>query len=112
MISFVALATLLAWRGAEAYPRFWYDSDYLIAYGYGPDAGYDWSVFPERNCFNYPTTAYTGFYPAHSSPYTDRWVGKPGVNAAMAAPMLLRAPGYGCGSSVGRAGARVPYPTA
>ncbi|PNW72872.1 hypothetical protein CHLRE_14g609850v5 [Chlamydomonas reinhardtii] len=75
MISFVALATLLAWRGAEAYPRFWYDSDYLIAYGYGPDAGYDWSVFPERNCFNYPTTAYTGFYPAHSSPYTDSSIG-------------------------------------
>lgn len=67
-----ALLALLAWRGAEAYPRFWYDRNYLVDFGYGPDNGLDWSVFPALTCSNYPDKAYTGFFPAHGTPTPDR----------------------------------------
>ncbi|KAG2423651.1 hypothetical protein HXX76_015168 [Chlamydomonas incerta] len=73
--SLLALLALLAWRGAEAYPRFWYDRNYLVEYGYGPENGLDWSVFPALTCTNYPDKAYNGFYPQHGTPFADSTIG-------------------------------------
>ncbi|KAG2434545.1 hypothetical protein HYH02_012212 [Chlamydomonas schloesseri] len=77
MLRHRSLLTLLAlyvaaWRGADAYPRFWYDRNYLVEYGYGPENGLDWSVFPAVTCTNYPDKAY---YPAHGTPAPDSTIG-------------------------------------
>ncbi|KAG2423649.1 hypothetical protein HXX76_015166 [Chlamydomonas incerta] len=71
------LALTLAWQGAVAYPRFWYDRKYLASQGYAAKDGYDWSVFPDdgSNCTSYPEKAYTGFFPAHGIPYMDSAIG-------------------------------------
>eukprot|EP00198_Chlamydomonas_reinhardtii_P012022 XP_001701359.1 predicted protein [Chlamydomonas reinhardtii] len=71
------LALALAWQGAVAYPRFWYDRKYLASQGYATKDGYDWSVFPDdgTNCTSYPDKPYLGFFPAHGMPYLDSAIG-------------------------------------